>query len=298
MGVPKGQVNYEPSTLGPDIAHESAETGYRTFPAEEAGEQLRVRPETFADHFTQARVFFASQTVPEQNHIVSALVFELSKCVEPRVRQAVLARLVHIDETLAERVAVGLGLRGEIVPADAPVPAKAMDPSPMLSILAKAKPTLEGRKIGCLVTDGADGELITALKAAALKAGAKFELIAPTVGGVITASGEDIPADHKVEGGPSVLFDAVAIIPSPQGGAKLALQAEAVNFLRDAYGHLKVIAYLPSAAPLLVKAGISDANPDSDAGLISLETNAPADFIAAAAEGRIWAREPTVRLVP
>jgi catalase len=298
MGVPKGQVNYEPSTLGPDIAHESADKGYRAFPAEEAGEQLRIRPETFADHFTQARMFFASQTEPEQNHIVSALVFELSKCVRPAVRQAVLARLVHIDGRLADRVAIGLGLRGEIKPAEALIPAKAMEPSPMLSLLAKAKPTFEGRKVGCLVTDGSDGDLIVALRAEVERAGAKFELIAPTVGGIITASGEDLPVDHKVEGGPSILFDAVAIIPSPEGGTKLALQAEAVNFLRDAYGHLKVVAYLPSAAPILVKAGLSDANPDSDAGLISLAASAPSEFITTAAAGRIWAREPNIHPVP
>ena len=297
MGVPKGQVNYEPSSLGPDIAHESAERGYKTFPNPEAGGQLRVRSETFADHYTQARMFFASQTVPEQNHIVSALVFELSKCLVPRVREAVLSRLVHIDHTLAQRVATGLGLKSEIVPADAPVPAKAMDPSPMLSIIAKAKPTLQGRKIGCLVSDGCDGDVVAKLKAAALAAGAKFEVVAPTVYGVTTASGDLLPADHKVEGGPSVLFDAVAIVPSAEGGAKLGLQAEAVNFLRDAYGHLKVIAYLPTAAPLFVKGGISDRNPDNDAGLISLAAKTIDDFIATASAGRIWAREPTVRLV-
>jgi catalase len=298
MGVPKGQVNYEPSSLGPDIAHESAERGYRTFPNPEAGDQLRVRSETFADHYTQARMFLASQTEPEQNHIISALVFELSKCVVPRVREAVLSRLINIDENLALRVAAGLGLRSEIVPAAAPIPAKAMEPSPMLSLLAKAVPTFEGRKVGCLVSDGSDGALIADLKAAVEGAGGKFQIVAPKIGGVVTATGDILPADHKVEGGPSVLFDAVAIVPSPEGGAQLALQAEAVNFLRDAFGHLKVIAYLPSAGPLLVKAGMSDANPHTDAGLISLTTNTPADFVEAAAKGRIWAREPDVRLVP
>jgi catalase len=295
--VPKGQVNYEPSSLGPDVARESALQGYRTFPNPEAGEQLRVRPEAFADHYTQARMFFESQTEPEQNHIVSALVFELSKCVVPRVREAVLARLVHVDATLAARVAAGLGLRGEITPAEVPVPAKPMAPSPMLSILAKTTPSLAGRKVGCLVSDGVDADLVAALQAAVLAAGARFQIIAPTIGGVVTSSGELLAADHKVEGGPSVLFDAVAIIPSDEGGATLALQAEAVNFLRDAYAHLKVIGFLPSAAPLLVKGGLSDANPDNDPGLISLASSSAEEFVAAAAGGRIWAREPNVRPV-
>jgi catalase len=297
MSVPVGQVNYEPSSLGPDVKHESAEAGYRTFPAPESGEQLRIRPESFADHYSQARMFFFSQTVPEQNHIVSALVFELSKCIVPRVRVAVLSRLANIDADLAARVAVGLGLREPFTPAATSAPVKDMAPSPAFSILAKAKPTLEGRKIGCLVSDGCDGELVEALRAATQGAGAKFQLIAPVVGGVVTEQGDLLEIDHKVEGGPSVLFDAVVLAPSVEGGAKLALQAEAVNFLRDAYGHLKVVGYLPSAAPMLVKAGI-DAKPDNDPGLVSLELSSADAFLERAAAGRAWDREPSVRLVP
>lgn len=298
MDVPKGQVNYEPSSLGPDIKRESAERGFRTFPAPEAGEQLRVRPESFADHYTQARMFLASQTEPEQNHIINALVFELSRCAVPRVREAMLSRLIHVDENLAKRVAAGLGVRDPIVPAGAAVAARDMELSPALSILAKATPTLQGRKVGCMVTDGVDADLIAELQSAIAAAGAKLQIIAPTIAGVTTSAGELLPADFKIEGGPSVLFDAVAILPSDEGGAKLALMAEAVNFLRDAYGHLKVVAYLPTAAPMFVKAGMSDANPDADPGLAPLGVKTVADFVEAAAAGRIWTREPLVRAVP
>jgi catalase len=208
-----------------------------------------------------------------------------------------LSRLVHIDETLALRVASGLGLRGEITPAPAPVPAGEMEPSPALSILAKAAPSLVGRKVGCLVTDGVDDALLAEVRQAVEAAGAKLAIVAPTITGVVTAGGELAPADFRVDGGPSVLFDAVVLLPSDEGGAALALEATAVNFVRDAFGHLKVIAYLPSAAPLFVKGGLSDANPDADAGLINLPKAAVADFIAAAEGGRIWAREPLVRKV-
>jgi catalase len=298
MGVPAGQVNYEPSSLGPDIARASAEVGYRTFPNPESGEQLRVRPESFADHYSQARLFFASQTEPEQNHIVSALVFELSKCITPRVRTAMLSRLVNIDETLAARVAAGLGAKDPIVAAPAAAAAIDLAPSPALSILAKAKPTLEGRKIGCLVSDGSDGKLVKELQAQAAAAGAKVQIIGPTVGGVLTAQGDLLPVDHKVEGGPSILFDAVVLAPSVEGAAELAMQAEAVNFVRDAYGHLKVIGYLTSAAPMLLKAGI-DADSGDDQGLVSLgQSSSLQDFISRASQGRIWKREKSVRLVP
>ena len=297
MDVPAGQVNYEPSSLGPDIAHESTLGGYRTFPAHESGEQLRIRPESFADHYSQARLFFASQTEPEQNHIVSALVFELSKCVTPRIRLAVLSRVANIDERLAARVAAGLGEKEPITPAESAAPARDMPPSPALSILAKARPTLLGRKIGCLVSEGSDGDLIMALQSAVEAAGAKMQIVAPMIGGVVTAQGASLAADHKVEGGPSILFDAVVLAPSVEGGAKFALQAEAVNFLRDAYGHLKVIGYLPAVAPMLVKAGI-DANPHNDRGLLPLEISSIGAFLERAAEGRVWRREAAVRLVP
>ena len=94
-----------------------------------------------------------------------------------------------------------------------------------------------------------------------------------------------------------VLFDAVAVLPSAEGGAQLALEAAAVNFVRDAFGHLKVIAYLPTAAPLFVKGGLSDATPDSDPGLVALPSASLEDFVTKAAQGRVWGREPQVRRI-
>ncbi|MET0275056.1 MAG: catalase HPII, partial [Phenylobacterium sp.] len=103
-----------------------------------------------------------------------------------------------------------------------------------------------------------------------------------------------LPADHEIRGAPSVVFDAVAILPSADGGAKLAAQAEAVNFLRDAYGHLKVVAFTPGAAPVFAKAGLSDAD---DAGLVPVKKGGAGDFVQRAAGGRIWDREPLVHPV-
>jgi catalase len=299
MAQPRGQVNYEPSSLGPMVAHESAERGYKTFPAPETGDQLRIRPESFADHYSQARLFFLSQTEVEQGHIVSALVFELSKCETPRIREAVLSRLVNVDEGLAKRVAAGLGFAGKIPRAAAAVAAHDMPQSPALSLLAKATPTLEGRKIGVLVSAGADGALLAELKSAAAAAGAKVQVVAPAIFGVLSESGEQMSADHTVDGGPSILFDAVAILTSEAGIKALSERAAAVNWLRDAYGHLKVIAYVASATPLFERGGLSTATSGSDAGVIALGPKgkgaSPAEFIAAAAKGRVWSREPLVR---
>ena len=141
----------------------------------EQGLRRRVRSETFADHYSQARQFFFSQTRPEQDHIVAALIFELSKVETRSVRVRMLGRLANIDGSICERVAAGLGYREPIEAIDPGIPARTdLKPSPALSILAKAKKTVRGRRIGCLVSEDADGALVKALQAAVTSKGGQF----------------------------------------------------------------------------------------------------------------------------
>ena len=297
IAVPKGRVAYEPNSLAPQGERESPERGFRTFPRSEGGGALRVRPGSFADHYSQARLFYLSQTESEQNHIVAALVFELSKVEGPAIRERVVANLVHVDTSLSARVAAGLGLRK--VPAASPTTVKASKdpgPSPALSIHRKIKATLEGRAVACVVTDGVDGSLFDALKKAVTAAGAKLVVVAPKIGGVTRADGKALAADAAVVGAPSVLFDAVAVLASAEGGAALAREGAAVDFVRDAFGHLKVIGTTKGARALLEAAGVAG---EKDAGLIALEAKGAADaFVTTAKKQRIWAREPRVRSVP
>ena len=289
--VPQGRVAYEPNSLAPDGARESSERGFRTYPRSEGGGALRVRPGSFADHYSQARLFYVSQTESEQSHMVSALVFELSKVEAPAIRERVIANLVNVDTDLAARVAAGLGLRK--VPAASPttVPAKKNPtPSPALSIHRKAKATIEGRAVGCIVTDGVDGALFDALKKAVTAAGAKLVVVAPKIGGVARSDGKALAADAAVKGAPSVLFDAVAVLASAEGGAMLARESAAVDFVRDAFAHLKVIGTTKGARALFEAAGVGR---DNDAGVVALEERgAPDAFVKAAKKLRIWAREP------
>jgi catalase len=297
MEVPKGRVNYEPNTLGPGGPREDPKRGFTGFYRPENGDVRRIRPESFADHFTQARLFFISQTEPEQNHIVSALVFELSKVETPAVRERVVAQLMNIDEGMAIRVANALRLDGKPAAAKTDVPARRdAKASPALSIISKMKPTLEGRVIGCLVSDGADGTLITALRKAVEAEGGKLKIVAPYIGGVKLAGGESLPGDLRIDGGPSVFFDAVALVVSENGVAQLTGETAAVNFVADAFNHLKIIGHVPAAAPLLRKAGVEKA---ADEGIVALDgTNAVAGFIATAKKARVWEREKKVRTVP
>lgn len=287
----KGRVSYSPSSLEADSPRQDLARGFSTFPEEVSGQKMRVRSETFADHFSQALQFFNSQTEPEQNHIISAFIFELSKVDTKAVRERMLGQLANVDAKIAERVAVGLGMPAPSKPAPTTVPAKTdLAPSPALSILAKAKPTLKGRRVGCLIADGSDGELVLALETAVAKLGADFKIVAPKISGAVAADGKLIEADYQLAGGPSVLFDTVFLALSADGADTLSTEAAAVAWVHDAFAHLKVIGATPEAEPLLDKAGVVP-----DAGVLTQgDTKA---FLDTAAKGRIWTREPSVRTV-
>lgn len=287
MRVPKGRVNYEPSSLDPASAR-ATPAGLRSF-AEPAGDASkgRIRFASFADHYSQARQFFRSQSTPEQAHIASALVFELSKVETPHVREAIVGHLRHVDAGLARRVADGLGLDKLPPAAKAAARIRDLPPSPALQIIGKMKPTLEGRCIGILVDDGSDAATVKALRKAIADAGASVRIVAPRVGGAVLSDRRKLPADGQLAGTPSVLFDAVALVLSDDAGRRLAGEAVAVDFVRDAFGHLKAIAADAGAQALLKAGGIA-----KDAGVLdAADTRA---FLKAAMT-RQWAREPKLR---
>jgi len=291
MTVPTGRVNYSPSSLQPDTPRQDPHRGLSSFAEPMEENKLRIRPESFADHFSQARQFFFSQTEPEQNHIIAAFIFELSKVETVAVRERMLGQLANVDATIAQRVADGLGMPGKIVPGPAKVKARTdLKPSPALSILAKAKLTLEGRKIGCLVADGTDARIVNALRGAAKKLKADFAVVAPKVGGAKAADGSIIAGDFQLAGGASVLFDTVFVALSEEGAATLSSEAAAVAWVHDAFAHCKVIGATPEAQALLDAAGVKP-----DAGVVvGTKTNG---YLDTAAQGRIWDREPKVKTV-
>jgi len=286
MSQPKGRVNYEPNSLSEDSPRETTK-GFHSAVVEEKGEKGRIRAESFADHYSQARQFYLSQTAHEQAHIASALVFELSKVEHVHVREAMVGHLRHIEEDLASRVAAGLAF--DRMP-DAPVaaaPVQEMKLSPALQIIGKMKDTLKGRTIGILIADGSDAVVIEKIKKAVTQAGAAIKIVAPKVGGAKLADGRMLAADGQLAGTPSVLFDAVAIILSDEGAKKLSMESAAIDFVRDAFGHLKAIAVDKGGQALLVKANIRQ-----DEGVVDVTNK---DKFIAAAKTRQWDREKSVR---
>ena len=293
MSNPKGRVNYEPNSWDNDGGpRESPEKGFRSYPAEEEGEKQRIRSETFADHFSQARQFFISQTETEQNHIIDAFTFELSKVEKLAIRERMVAQLINVDATLAEKIANGLGLKSMPKAATAAKPTRQdLKKSPALSIVLNGPKRFKGRKLGVLVTDGVDSEILNSLKSALEAEGAMIEIVAPKVGGVKASDGSWIEAAQKLDGGPSVLYDAVALLPSESGAQQLANNPAARDFIADAFSHRKFIACVESANPMLAKAGVA-----VDKGVITLKTSSDASaFVATLGELRFWPREATLK---
>ena len=297
MRNPVGRVNYEPNSWG-DAAgpRESPERGFRSFPEEVSGQKVRARSETFADHYSQARQFFLSQSPNEQKHLKDALVFELSKVEREDIRARLVSHLLNIHEPLARAVADGLGL-------DVPAPAKAardtmedLPISPALSIIENGPDRFEGRKLGILITDGAEADLVMALIEAARAAGGDVEIIAPKIGGALLSDGSTLAANQKIDGGPSVLYDAVAIVVSEDGAQIFSADAAARDFASDAFAHCKFIGYSAEASALFESIGLGD---KLDDGCILLSDPADAGaFLEACADLRFWEREAGVDLDP
>lgn len=289
MAVPKGRANYEPNSLAKvgeeGGAREDPEKGYKTFPSEEEGQKLRIRPESFADHYSQARLFFRSMDPAEQAHIASALVFELSKVSLEHIRVQMMANLRNVDETLAQRVADGLAMDLPEASKTA-TPVLDMEPSPALRIIRGPREfhTLEGKTVGILIADGTDADKLATLKDAIKAAGGNVLTIAPKVGNVPLSDGSKVAADAQLFGQPSVTVDACAVILSDEAAVKLVKEGAAVQWVMDAFGHLKAIGANAAAQPLLDKAGV-----EPDEGVTDL------DGFVEAAKRRYWDREPKVR---
>ena len=295
MTNPKGRANYEPNSWGPGTGEdagprENPQTGFNSYPEEIQGSKLRARPESFADHYSQAGQFYRSQTPTEQTHMGNALVFELSKVQRSEIRARMVGHLRNIDDGLAQTVADGLGM------AELPDKLKAAsDPiadlpeSPALSILKNGPDNFKGRKLGIYIAEGGDAATVEALRKAAKDAGAMCEIIAPHVSGAKLSDGTMMEADEKIDGGPSVVYDAVAIVMGEQSGETFAKDKPSQDFVSDAFAHAKFIAYTGAAMPLFKAVGIDDR---LDGGCIELGApDGAAGFIETCGKLRFWDRE-------
>ncbi len=234
---------------------------------------MRARSQSFFDHFSQATLFFNSQSDAEKNHLTNALRFELGKVQRVEIRQRMVGLLSQVDKVLAANVAEALGLSvpkkpeqplNHSIPADG-VPAKfqpktrdqGLEISKALSMANTVKGNIRSRKVAVLVADGADGNQIESMRKTLSAAGAVVEIIAPKLGNIITASGAALAVDKSLMTVSSVLYDAVYIPGTAKSVGVLSQKTEALEFISQAYKHCKAIAFESEADSLIQKTMIA-----------------------------------------
>lgn len=313
QAIPRGRVSYEPNSLAGGCPFQAgAAQGFVSVPArlraEEAQAKVRAKPEKFADHYTQARLFFESQTPVEQDHIANAFRFELSKVTVPAIRERTVAMLRNASEELARKVAMGLGmaLPEPLAPALAEPPAPEVLKSPALSLLARpGDGSIRGRKIALLVADGAEGESLARVQAALVERGAVARLVGPRIGTFQAAGGGELEADASLENEPGFLFDALVLPDGDEAVAALAQAGQALDFVRDQFRHCKTILALGTSRLLLMRAGlpaaIEKAQQLAETGLLLAEPDqvdaAIEAFVGGVAKHRHFGRETDPPLV-
>ena len=322
--INRGQTSYEPNSLRGGCPFQAGADmgGFTSYAERIDARKIRERSASFMDHFSQATLFFRSQSQPEQNHIINALRFELGKVETPAIRERMLFLLSQVDKALASEVARGLGAT---VPAklDKPmnmsIPAdvdpkkvqpkrknQAIETSPRLSMVDNPnfpKDNIRTRKIAFLVADGFDETAVAEMKRALLTAGAAVLTVAPRLGMLTGANGEQIKADLSFLTGSSVMFDAVYVPGGEESIAALKKENESANFLSEAYRHCKTIAASGAGVELLKNAGIirrsaegagkADLTSGQPGIVVALEDDtkmAPA-FLKSIAQHRHWERE-------
>ena len=295
----RGRVNYEPNSLGGGCPFQAGKAGFSSFPEPINDRKVRGKPESFAEHYGQARLFWISQSAAEQAHIAAAFRFELTRVQTPAIRERMVAGLVHVDTGLATMVAEGLGMA---LPAPLPrateLPIPEYQPSPSLSLLTRPGAAgIRTRRVAIFVADGVDGAMVRTIYESLLCDGAVPRLVGQKLGKVAPLAGDALDVEITLEAAPSVLYDALVLPDGDAAAAALGQDANALQFVREQYRHGKPILAVGGGAGLLASAAIPPKLPDGgdDPGLVGSDAaslpQALAAFKAALAAHRVYARE-------
>jgi len=296
QAIHRGRVSYEPNSLGGGCPFQAGAMGFTSFPEAVAADEMRIKPEKFAEHYNQATLFYESQTEAEKRHIMAAYGFELSKVTVPGIRHRTVALLRNVSETLAAGVARHLGMPN--LPDPLPLATtQRFEPevqkSEFLSLRAfPGEAGIRTRKIAVAAVDGVSAATVAVISGALIEQGAVVRLVGQHVGMIQAGDGSPLDVDASFENSPSVLFDAVVVPDGDAAVDALMTNGLALEFLRDQYRHGKPILAFGAAQGVLQQAGIPCDAPDP--GLIltnASDSKALASFTAALESHRFPERE-------
>lgn len=307
-GIARGRVSYEPNTLasGSEFRVDGGEQGFQSFEEPVESPKIRRRSPGFDDHFSQATLFWNSQSSCEREHLIAAFQYELSKVETPAIRQRIVDNLAHVDGRLARKVAEPLGIgapdarsaagqAGFREPRGGKVP---LESAPSLSMEATGN-SIQTRRVAIVMAPGVELGAFKVVQQALLDAGATTKVVAAHLGFVASSSGQQVPIDHTFQTMPSVMFDAVLVPGGAASAQALLKDGNAVHFVLEAYRHCKPMCLIGESVEILRGAGLAQADAPSPAGVV-IGTNEPTtrlqmaqDFIAAIARHRHWTRAMT-----
>ncbi|GAU91715.1 Catalase1 [Ramazzottius varieornatus] len=293
-----GRTSYSVNGINNNLPQPAARNrGFVSIQERVDGHKIRKRSPSFADHFSQATLFWKSMSTPEQDHIVQAYSFELSKVGHVFIRQRLVDQLQNVDATLALRVATNLGLKLSDK-ADNGFPKTDVKPSPALSQAYTAKDSLLTRKIAVLCADGVDGQAIRELNDTTTNAGAYMKIVSSRMGSLTTADGTEIPIDGTVLSLPSVLFDAVVVAGGADSIKTLQESGDALHYVLEAYVHYKPLAAVGEGVQFLQHIGILSKTKEAalPSGVLTSAQNRLSEdfkerFLSAIAQHRFFDRQ-------
>ncbi|WEK71285.1 MAG: catalase [Candidatus Chryseobacterium colombiense] len=308
--IVKGKVSYEPNSIGGGCPFQAMmkEGGFTSQEERVSGKKVRERSKSFVDHYSQAKLFYNSQSTPEKIHLQNALIFELSKVTIPEIRERLVGQLVYIDKFLAWRVAEKIGVEvkelefpNQSLPADAnPIDLQSEEKEPKvkisgaLSMQNTIKDTIKGRKIGFIVAGGVNVQASNDVKIKLEEKGATVELIAPSLAPLRTSDGSTWIAKHSLTSTASVCFDALYIAGGEDAVKELLIPENkhlVLHFINEAYKHCKAIYFDEGTEPLYLSSNVGT-RAHEDSAIITWEDKKGAEkFIIAIAKHRVWELE-------
>lgn len=291
--------NYEPNSISNNWPREVSEAdgGFDTYHERIDAQKIRERSPSFTDFYSHPRLFWLSQTKPEQDHIVGAFSFELGKVARRYIRERIVDLLARIDTELARRVGENLSieLTAEQKKYPVPKPVNGLDKDPALSLYANKERPVAGAKVAILVADGVCGTSVGKIKDTLTKAGVASVILANRSGMVKTREGEELMVDDIMGGMPSVLVDAVLVPTGNENIETLTENGDAKYYLMQAFKHLKAIALQADGKQVFDAANLME-----DKGVL-LEDDAKklaTRLLETMKQHRVWDREPNVGSVP
>lgn len=313
--INRGKASYNPNTTGNNDPAQvkAADGGFTSYNERIDARKVRARSKSFFDHFSQAKLFFNSQSQAEKNHIVDALRFELGKVKTVAIREKMIERLTQVDTDLAQKVASALGLKvptqvtepvNHSIPADGnladyqPIEVETkLKTSEALSMQNTIKDSIKTRKIAILAADGVNEKTLNEVKKALLNEGAAVEIIAPNLGSIQSQDGTAINVDESLLTAASVFYDAVYVPGGKPSVAALATESDAIHFLNEAFKHCKAIAADEDAKQVINETYFAALTNEEGIVISNKAKDLASNFIKAIAQHRFWDREKA-RKVP